>query len=222
MRWSGRTSPRPAWEGRAPRTGSSRSTSSPLPAWSTPSTPCSGTRSPAPQARAHPGRCTAGSSWPLNIPPSGKQTQYKLNVPYRFFGLSEALSWLAQFEGQGFEDISALANLVLLQEMMMGEEYQLLAGTSQNLQVPAAPSVTTRTAGSNDTALSGVTANISVKVTALTYFGETPASPSSGNIPWSAGQVADVTITPVPGAQQYNIYVATNSGDGHEIGRAHV
>jgi hypothetical protein len=154
----------------------------------------------------------SGSSWPLNIPPSGKQTQYKLNVPYRFFGLSEALSWLSQFEGQGFEDISALANLVLLQEMMMGEEYQLLAGTSQNLQVPAAPSVTTRTAGSNETALSGVTANISVKVTALTYFGETAASPSSGNIAWSAGQVADVTITPVPGAQQYNIYVATNSG----------
>jgi len=39
---------------------------------------------------------------------------------YRFFGLSEALSWLAQFEGQGFEDLSALANLVLLQEMMLG------------------------------------------------------------------------------------------------------
>ena len=42
------------------------------------------------------------------------------NIPYRFFGLSESLSWLAQFMGQGFEDISALANLVLLQEFMMG------------------------------------------------------------------------------------------------------
>jgi len=62
----------------------------------------------------------ANTSWPLNIPASGKQTEYKLNVPYRFFGLSEALSWLAQFEGQGFEDLSALANLVLLQEMMLG------------------------------------------------------------------------------------------------------
>ena len=35
------------------------------------------------------------STWPLNIPASGKQTEYKLNVPYRFFGLSESLSWLA-------------------------------------------------------------------------------------------------------------------------------
>ena len=52
-------------------------------------------------------------NWPLNIPKTGSQTEYKLNVPYRFFGLSESLTWLAQFEGQGFEDISALANLVL-------------------------------------------------------------------------------------------------------------
>lgn len=43
----------------------------------------------------------AGTSWPLNIPKSGSQTEYKLNVPYRFFGLSESLSWLAQFQGQG-------------------------------------------------------------------------------------------------------------------------
>jgi hypothetical protein len=66
------------------------------------------------------GGSLANTSWPLNIPQSGKQTQYALNVPYRFMGLSESLSWLAQFQGQGFEDISALANLVLLQEMMLG------------------------------------------------------------------------------------------------------
>ena len=47
------------------------------------------------------GSLSTTATWPLNIPPGGKQTEYKLNVPYRFFGLSEALSWLAQFEGQG-------------------------------------------------------------------------------------------------------------------------
>lgn len=47
------------------------------------------------------GGTLSNTAWPLNIPQSGKQTEYKLNVPYRFFGLSEALSWLAQFEGQG-------------------------------------------------------------------------------------------------------------------------
>jgi hypothetical protein len=29
-------------------------------------------------------------------------------------GVTEELSWLAQFAGQGFEDISALANLIML------------------------------------------------------------------------------------------------------------
>ena len=139
------------------------------------------------------------TSWPLQIPKSGSQTEYKLNVPYRFFGLSESLSWLAQFESQGFEDISALANLVLLQEMMLGEEYQMIAGSSQTLSAPGAPTLSVRTAGSNETALTGVTSSITVKVTALNYFGETIASAASGNISWSAGQVADVVIAPVAG-----------------------
>jgi len=90
------------------------------------------------------------------------------------------------------------------------EEYMMIAGSSQNLATPAAPTVTMRTAGSNETALSNVSSTeIAVKVTALNYFGETAASASSGNITWASGQVADVTITPVAGAQQYNIYVQT-------------
>ena len=51
------------------------------------------------------------TNWPNNLPGSGSQTETNLAVPYRFFGLTESLSWLAQFAGQGFEDISALANL---------------------------------------------------------------------------------------------------------------
>ena len=90
--------------------------------------------------------------------------------------MSESLSWLAQFEGQGFEDLSALANLVLLQEMMLGEEYQMIAGSSQNLATPAAPTVTVRTAGSNETAMSATSGTYYITVTALNYFGETIAS----------------------------------------------
>jgi hypothetical protein len=154
----------------------------------------------------------SGSSgnWPINLPKTGSQTEYKLNVPYRFFGLTEALSWLAQFEGQGFEDISALANLVLLQEMMLGEEYQMLAGSSQNLPALAAPTLSARTAGSNETALTAA-AEIYVNVTALNYFGETVKS-AQANVTPTASQVVDVTISPVPGAQQYNIYMGTSSG----------
>jgi hypothetical protein len=159
----------------------------------------------------------ANGNWPLNIPGTGKQTEYKLNVPYRFFGLSESLTWLAQFEGQGFEDISALANLVLLQEMMLGEEYQMIAGSSQNLPTPAAPTVTARTAGSNETAITPTTGTLTVKVTALNYFGETAPS-AGGTASLSTGTVCDVTISPVPGAQQYNIYASTSGGPFLQIG----
>jgi hypothetical protein len=155
-----------------------------------------------------------GTNWPLNLPKVGSQTEYKLNVPYRFFGLTESLSWLAQFEGQGFEDISALANLVLLQEMMLGEEYQLMAGSSQSVPTPPQVTVAFRTPGSNETAMTGGTAaHFAVSVTALNFFGETVGSAISTDITTSRtpGFVADVTITPVAGAQQYNIYVSTNA-----------
>ena len=153
---------------------------------------------------------SGSGNWPINLPQTGKQTQYQLNVPYRFFGLTEALSWLAQFEGQGFEDISALANLVLLQEMMLGEEYQMIAGSSQNLPTPAAPTLTVRTAGSNETALSATSGTYYVSVTALNYFGETIASAQATATP-VANCVIDVSISPVAGAQQYNIYAAASS-----------
>jgi len=154
---------------------------------------------------------TIGGNWPLNLPASGSQTATDMNIPYKFFGLSESLSWLAQFTGQGFEDISALANLVLLQEFMLGEEYTLLSGTSSALAAPAAPTVTVRNATSSETALSGLsTNNLYVLVTAKNYFGETTTiAAASGAVAASAnGKVVDVKISPVRGAYQYNIYVA--------------
>jgi len=158
----------------------------------------------------------AGSSitgtWPLNLPASGAQTAIDLNVPYQFFGLTEALSWLAQFGGQGFEDISALANLILLQEFMLAEEYAMLAATPVALATPAAPTITVRTAGSNETAF-GTNTSYYVYVTATNFYGETVASPASAIATVNGtSQVVDVTISPVAGAQQYNLYVSTSSG----------
>lgn len=156
---------------------------------------------------------TSFSSWPLNLPQAGSQTETSLNVPYRFFGLTEQLSFLAQFAGQGFEDVSALANLILLQEMMLGEEYMMIAGTSAALSTPGTPTVALRTAGSNETPLVGTLSHFRIAVTALNYYGETVASTGSTDITTITGgtQVADVTISPVAGAQTYNLYVATAS-----------
>jgi hypothetical protein len=143
-------------------------------------------------------------SWPLNLPPSGDQTFVQLEVPYRFFGITEQLSWLSQFAGQGFEDISALANLIMLQEMMLGEEYQMIAGTSVPLQTPGQPTATVRNAGSNESALN--TSITAVKVAATNYFGSTAVSTASTTFAVSAGQVVDVTTPPVAGTMTYSIY----------------
>ncbi len=87
----------------------------------------------------------------------------------------------------------------------------MIAGSSQNLAAPLAPTLTARTAGSNETALTGYTSSIAIEVTALNYFGETIAGTASSNTTVSAGQVVDVQISPVAGAQQYNLYLQNNN-----------
>ena len=90
----------------------------------------------------------------------------------------------------------------------------MIAGSSQNLAVPAAPTITQRVAGSNETAITGGTTHFSVLITALNYFGETSAGTATADTPLTAGNVVDLTWTAVPGAQQYNIYVSTNATAG--------
>jgi hypothetical protein len=84
----------------------------------------------------------------------------------------------------------------------------MIAGTSVALATPAAPSVSFRAAGSNETALS-TTGTFDVKVTAGNYWGETAASSATTGSS-ASGQVADITVTPVPGALFTNIYVSTD------------
>lgn len=156
------------------------------------------------------GGSLASTSWPLNLPGTGSQTETQLNVPYKFFGLTESLSWLAQFAGQGFEDISALANLILLQEMMLGEEYAMLSATSVPLATPGTPTATVRTAGSNESAFN--TTITAVKVVATNYYGTTAASAASTSFTVAAGQVVDVTFPAMPaGGQSWNIYAYDGS-----------
>ena len=91
---------------------------------------------------------------------------------------------------------------------MLGEEYQMICGSSANLATPATPTITARTAGSNETTV-GANGTYDVKVTATNWFGETAASAAATGSSL-AGQVIDVTIVPSLGAMNYNIYVSTN------------
>ena len=79
----------------------------------------------------------------------------------------------------------------------------MIAGSSVNLATPAAPTCTVRTAQSNETALN--TTIDHVLVAATNYFGTTAVSASTA-VTVGSGQVVDVTIAPVAGAMQYNIW----------------
>lgn len=149
-------------------------------------------------------------NWPMQLPGSGSQSAVDVNIPYKFFGMSESLSWLAQFQGQGFEDISALANQVLLQETMLAEEYQILAGTGTALNAPTGVTVTAiaATSYSGSVPVTGYTTDVWAEVTALNFFGETIAS-SAASATAVANDVYDVQWNPVPGAFGYNVYVGT-------------
>ena len=80
----------------------------------------------------------------------------------------------------------------------------MIAGTSAPLGSPGTPTVAIRTAGSNETALN--TSFTAVAVAAVNFFGLTAVSSDSSSFVVASGQVADVTISPVAGATQYNIY----------------
>jgi hypothetical protein len=151
-----------------------------------------------------------GGTFPTNMPVTGLQSAVPLNIPYQFFGMSEALSWLAQFAGQGYEDISALANLILLQEFMLNEEFQMIAGNTIALTAPTtAPTLTVRTAGTNEVALPA-SSHLWVAVTAANEYGETiisAVSADAGTV--TSAQVVDVKIPQAlpPGAEWFNVYV---------------
>jgi hypothetical protein len=156
------------------------------------------------------------SEWPNPLPASGSQTAYDISIPYKFYALTESTSWLAQFAGQGFDDIYGLSSLVLLQEFMLLEEHDIVASTSQALATPAAPTLASRSPGSNEIPLSGVTTSVGVKVTAINYWGQTAASPAA-TVDTANGDVVDVTISPVAAAQAYVIYVTTDAGTYYQF-----
>ncbi len=175
----------------------------------------------APGVMANPGQrisipeLPAGGSmtnWPNQLPGMGSQNVVDLTIPYRFFGLTEAVSWLSQFAGQGFDDLAALASLVLLQETMLAEERAIWSGTAFPLAVPGTPLLVARTAGSNENALTGVATNLYVRVTTTNYYGETISSPVA-SVAVASGDVVDVDMVPSTGGLQRNIYVGTGTVD---------
>ena len=140
------------------------------------------------------------------------------SVPYFEFGVSDSVSFAAQYAGQGFQDVRALSAQSLLYSSMLLEERMLLMGRGTNsafLGALASPTVTValRAPATGETALTGLTTTLWVSATSdAGDFGQSTISPVA-SVSASAGTVAVVTIsTAKVGALGYRIYAGTGSG----------
>lgn len=144
---------------------------------------------------------------------------------YRELGVSDDLTWVAKFASAGFEDLRGLIAANGLKAHMLGEEHMIVGGRNAatggagTLAAPGAPTLAARTAATGETALSGYTTNIYVKITALSHFGESAHSTVATVAP-GAGQVVDVTVSTMPvGAMGFRVYVSTGAADPGDVGR---
>ncbi|HEX4394181.1 MAG TPA: hypothetical protein VH084_21975 [Mycobacterium sp.] len=141
------------------------------------------------------------------------------SVPYMQFGVSDQVSWAAQFSGQGYQDIRQLSQTSVLYSSMLLEERMLLGGRgtgsgfSGALAAPtgvAAPIAVVGTTGY--TAISGYTTSIYVRVTAESVWGESVAS-SPVTVTGAATSYVSVTATLPAGATGMKVYLGTGASD---------
>jgi hypothetical protein len=145
-------------------------------------------------------------------------------VPYLQFSVSDQVTWSAQYAGQGYQDVRQLSRTSLTYSSMLIEERMLLMdrGTASGylgaLSAPTGLTLTARSAAAGETALSGVSTNIYVKVTSdAGDFGQSVLSSAANVAPSS--QVVDVTVTLPAGATGMRVYVSTGSSDPGDSAR---
>jgi hypothetical protein len=131
-----------------------------------------------------------------------------LIVPYKIMSLDHNVSFLAQFEGQGYQDIVGLATLTLLQAMMLAEENSLISARSTALGAPGTATAGTRDAAGAETQISSSAGTVWVTYEAVNAFGHTAAGGTVSAV-IGAGKVVDVTLVDVTGAEYYNVYAGT-------------
>ena len=153
----------------------------------------------------------------------GAQISYTaddLILPYNSYGLSDQVSFDAQFSGQGFQDMRQLSSTSTLYATMLMEERMMLmargtqSGYSGALAQPVIASATGVAKTASETQLTNgqyivfVTANAGI---ASTGFGESIVSAQAAETT-TGTQVLEVTLSaPVVGALGYNLYIKSGS-----------
>jgi len=153
---------------------------------------------------------TMSGNWPMTDMNAIALTSDMLVVPYKIMSLDHNVSFLAQFEGQGYQDIVGLATLTLLQSMMLSEEGAIMSSRSTVLTLPGTATAGTRAPVGAETAPGAGT--VWVTYEAVNHFGHTAAGGTVAVV-LSAGAVADVTLSPSfnTGVEHYNVYVAPSA-----------
>lgn len=138
------------------------------------------------------------------------------SVAYVEQGLSDMVTWRAQFAGQGFQDIRSLSQTALLWATMGAEERALLYGRGASgngyagaVAAPSAPTTATATTGGTIPA-----ATYLVVLTTRAGGGESVVSATASQA--TTGSTSTITVTPPAsapaGALGYNVYVGTSAG----------
>lgn len=143
-------------------------------------------------------------------------------VPYFQFGLSDEVSWAAQYAGAGFQDIRALSTQSLLYSSMLMEEKMLLMGRGSTANgfgggvSSTAPTITATArakTGSEVGLAASTTIFIAVQVDAGAFGGGITSAITSA-VTVTTGQVVDIVVTNPssnPGALGYSVFASNTS-----------
>lgn len=151
----------------------------------------------------------------LNRPKKINYTGSDQSVGYVELGFSDAVSYIAQFQGLGFDNIRQLSQTATLYSHLMGEERAMLyargaTGNGYSGLVAAPAGIVTGTATTGGTIAA---ATYQVYVTAVTGFGESAPSTVAAQATTGATSTLTVTVGTEPtGAIYYNLYVGTVVG----------
>lgn len=146
-------------------------------------------------------------------------------VNYKQFGLSDSVSWQAEFSGMGYQDVRQLSQSSVLWSSMLMEEKMLLGarGTDSGFVGAITPTITVakRAQASGEAAITGATTNVYVKVVGRYFWGHSVLSAAGSAAPNGTTEVIDVTVTNADtnGAFSYDVYVSTGSSDPGDASR---
>lgn len=150
----------------------------------------------------------------LRRPPKINYASDSKTVAYVEQGLSDSVTWKAEFAGRGFQDIRQLSQTALLWATMGAEERGLLfaRGASGNgyAGAVAAPVISGATATTGGTIAAGT---YQITVTARAGGGESVISNRVAQVTTGATSTITVTVATEPtGALGYNLYVSQAGG----------